>query len=292
MMLLLTSFKFEFNVLIIRRLLLVILFLIGAYQLQAQFVPSAGQDRAAGLMTKRSTSNVVGRKDLEPTNATLIFFGGAVGLPGGDLAQRYGLHGEANLAGYFKTKSNWLFGLELGYLFGEDVKENTLGDLLTPEGLIIGRIGRSSTISLQQRGLKLPFLKVGKLFVPSNLPAFMDKQASGFFATAGVGYFQHQISIAVNSELEFLQGKGGRGYDRMCSGVALNETLGFMMMHRQRWYGAYAAVDFVQGFTQSQRYDFSTNSYDGRIRNDLTYNLRLGLILPIFPISEAEVLYD
>lgn len=239
----------------------------------------------------KAPSSIVPRLDQEPTNATFIMVGGGIGLPGGDLAKRYGLHGEANLGVMFKTKTNWLYALELGYMFGEDVKESTLGSLVTQDGAVIGNVGRYAVVSVQQRAIKLPILKVGKLF-KTVTPSWMDQQSSGPFMMVGAGFFQHQMAFNVTSELQFLQGTGSRGYDRMCNGLALVQQAGYMMTHRSRWYGAYIAVETMQGFTKSQRFDYDLRSLNDQSRLDLTFNLKLGLILPIFPASDNELLFD
>jgi hypothetical protein len=192
------------------------------------------------------------------------------------------MNAEANLGALFKTKSNWLYGLEFGYMFSEDIKENTLGSLVTKDGAIVGNIGRYAVIAIQQRGLKLPMLKIGKLF-KGLAPKWLDQQTSGPLILVGGGFFQHQMVFNVNAELQFLQKDKAYGYDRMCNGIALHQSVGYMMTHRNRYFGGYIALEALEGFTQSRRYDYDLRSYDPKNRLDLVYSLKLGLILPIFP---------
>jgi len=78
----------------------------------------------------------------------------------------------------------------------------------------------------------------------------------------------------------------------MCNGIALTQSIGYLMVNRSRYFGAYVALESLQGFTQSRRYDYDLRSYDPKNRLDLIYTFKLGLILPIFPAVENELLFE
>lgn len=277
-----------------RSLALLILGLSSVYNvLLAQQSPYLAPGKGIGPDGKptRANTHLLFRRDQEPTHASLIRVGGGAGLCAGQLAERFGAFGEVTGGYLFKSSGNWLVGFDLGYQFGEDVKENPLAPYTTADGNIIGNLGLYSVVSMQQRGLKLPMLRVGKLFPVAQL-SWMDKQSSGPYITAGVGFWQHQIFIAANSELKQLQGDGSRGYDRMTNGLATSQQLGYMFMHYSRRFGVFLEVELTQGFTRSQRYDYDLGRHDGSQRLDLTHAAKAGLILPLFPVQKNELLFD
>lgn len=196
------------------------------------------------------------------------------------------------LTSFFKNKKGWLFGLEAGFGFGEDVKENPFGDLITADGNIIGKDGNYATIGLQERILLLPFVKVGKILPMARL-SWMDYQSSGPMLTLGAGFMQHQIFIAdPNQTLPQLSGSLERGYDRMANGIALTQSIGYIAMHKSRWFGGFIQADFYQGFTQSRRFDYSTGIHDTTPRQDLLIGLRAGILLGLYPVQENELLFE
>jgi hypothetical protein len=231
------------------------------------------------------------RQDDEPTVASFIHLGGGVATTMGQWSSRYGVFGEATGGYLFKTKSNWLIGADLTYQFGEDVKENSLGPYVNSDGNVVGNLGLYSFVSIQQRGVKLPMLRVGRLF-PVAQASWMDKQSSGPFITLGAGFWQHQMFIAVNSELQMLQGQNGRGFDRMCQGIAGSATVGYMMVFSNRRFGAFGMLDFAPGITTSQRYDWDLRIHDTSPRYDASLALKVGIFLPLFPAKENELLFD
>lgn len=228
----------------------------------------------------------------KPSRCWLFQAGGGLGLPGGNLGQRFGNHGEATVTLFYKTKTNWMFGLEGSFLFGEEIRENPLSIYLTREGQIIGNDGRFATIAYQQRGFRAPVIKIGKLF-PAQLFKWMDPVASGFFVHGGVGFLQHQIDIIdVDRTLPYLQYPSAKGLDRMTNGVAIMQSAGFQFLSRNRWYGLFVALDLTQGFTRSQRYSTDLRTLDNTPKLDLILGLRGGFILPIFPRSGEEFYFD
>jgi hypothetical protein len=78
-----------------------------------------------------------------------IHFGGH--LPGGDLQKRFGPN--LNIGGSFmyKTKKNWLFGIESSYMFGRNVKEDVLSQLKNESGFIADNEGFPADLRVTER---------------------------------------------------------------------------------------------------------------------------------------------
>ncbi|MEY2951679.1 MAG: hypothetical protein RL622_756, partial [Actinomycetota bacterium] len=63
-------------------------------------------------------------------------------LPGGDLEDRFGYNFNVGGSFMLKTKSNWLFGVEGQFLFGDQVNESHILDSIsTQQGFVIGTNG-------------------------------------------------------------------------------------------------------------------------------------------------------
>ena len=72
----------------------------------------------------------------DSTARGLLFnFGLAYNFTGGDVADLYNSHMSLGFDMFYKTKSNWLFGGGLDYLFGTNVKnpDELLADFITDD---------------------------------------------------------------------------------------------------------------------------------------------------------------
>jgi hypothetical protein len=208
-------------------------------------------------------------------------------LPGGDMADRFG--NNFNVGGVFlwKLKNNLIFGFEGDFLFGDDVKENTiLNKYKTPDGNIIDEHGHYATVILYERGLKFEF-RVGKIF-----PVIGPNKNSGLMANLGIGYMQHKIRIETpESSIPYISGEYSKGYDRLSTGPSLTEFIGYMNFSNSRLVNFYAGLEFTQAFTKNRReMNFDTGKKDDMSRLDLFFGLRIGWVFPLYKRS-ADKLY-
>src|ERR1035437_9217695 len=58
-------------------------------------------------------------------------------IPAFDLAKSFGVNSTIGASYWHKTTSNWLFGFEYNYVFGDLVKVNPLDSIMTSQGYII-----------------------------------------------------------------------------------------------------------------------------------------------------------
>jgi len=200
-------------------------------------------------------------------------------FPGGDMADRFG--NNFNTGGVFlwKLQSNWILGVAGDFLFGDDVKENNILDKYrTPDGNIINENGQYATVLLYERGYKLEF-RVGKIF-----PVIGPNKNSGIMANLGLGYFQHKIRIETpESKIPYLMDDYSKGYDRMSSGPAISEFIGYMNFGNNRLINFYAGLEFTQAFTKNRReINFDTGLKDDKSRLDLLFGVRIGWVFPIY----------
>ncbi len=210
-------------------------------------------------------------------------------VPGADLAERYGAIFGIGMSIQKKTKANWLFGAEGTFFFGNSVK-NTIGiygSQLTNQGFFIGRNGEYATIEFLARGFYTGGF-IGKIF-----PVLNHNQSSGLFVKIGGGFVQNQIYTRNPGETypQFL-GEYGKGYDRLHSGFALNQQIGYLHSGNRRTINYAISLECIQGFTQNRRvYNWDTRAVDNQQKTDLYFGLKLSWFLPVYNKNEQKFFY-
>ena len=211
--------------------------------------------------------------------------------PGADLAKRYGSNGEVGAGVFWKTRTNWFFGLEGVYLFGESVKENPLSSLAGAGGNLFSKDGSQANVVRHERGFKLPFVKICKL-----LPVKLGDNSgdlSGFMLSAGGGFLEHYIDYQDQSRnYAQIQGDYIQGYDRLTSGPALCQSIGFLASGNNGLANFMLSMEFMQGFTHSNRYNYDIQSRNNSRRLDLSYGVRLTWLIPALNFgTKGEYVY-
>lgn len=212
----------------------------------------------------------------------------ALQYPAGDLQGRFGNNFNLGTGFDFITeKKNFIIGVEGGVIFGDEVKENVLSNLLTPEGFIVSNNQSFADIQLRQRGFYIGGL-VGKHFSLSS-----RNPRSGIRLTVGVGILQHKVRIQEDpvAPTSALIGAYKKGYDRLTNGLAFNQFIGYQLLSTNKRVNFYAGFEFTQGFTQNRRsFDFDLRSQNEEQRIDMLYGFRVGWILPFY-LGKGENIY-
>jgi hypothetical protein len=206
-----------------------------------------------------------------------ITFGGQ--KPGGDMADRFYENASVGANISFKTRSNWIFGVEGSYMFGPSHHEaNVMVDLKNKYGYIVDFYGKEADVIEQERGFNV-FAFAGKV-----LPIFGPNQNSGLMIKGGVGFLQHRIWIENRfNEIPQLEGDYKKGYDRLSNGLALEQFVGYIHHGNNRLVNFFVGFEFMQAFTQSRRdYNFDLKAKDETKRLDLLYGIKFGWAVPIY----------
>lgn len=201
-------------------------------------------------------------------------------VPQGDLALDYGTYGELGASLLYKTKGNFVAGLEYGFLFGGGVKKDPVPNLREPDGHVIGTNGVYASFKVFQRGFLFPVLKAGYLF-PIHKNSKYNK-LGGISLLGGVGWLQHKTYIQDLSKTVPQFSKEYRdGYDRMTNGPGLGAWVGYLYLPEKNGLNFQLEAGYFQAFTKAQRYDFTTQSKSNRLRSDALLQLRLRISFTI-----------
>lgn len=217
----------------------------------------------------------------------IIGFSYGLNFSGGDLNDRFGNNFKIDITPtYYFNNSNISIGIEGSYLFGNNVKESVLSNLLTYDDQIISIDKSLSSLSVSERG----FLFGG---LASKIFPFNSNKRSGLRIELGAYYLRHWV----NMKTEFgiipqLEGDYKKGYDHLTGGLSFKEFIGYQYLKKDSKINFYAGFEFIQGFTKSLReINYNTGVIDLQSRNDYLFGFKLGWILPIYIENNPDEIY-
>ena len=197
--------------------------------------------------------------------------------PAGDLADRFGSSGTIGPGFFYKTASNWIFNVDLNFIFGNVIREDSLiQNLINSHGFVIDDQGHYAEVSFFERGFYSTF-RVGKV-----IPIFGSNPNSGLLLTVGAGYMQHKIHIEVtNKAASALKGDYTKGYDRYSNGFSTVQFVGYVYHGKSRLANFFGGVEVVQAWTKNRRsMNFDTMRRDDTPRFDMLIGPKIGWIIP------------
>ena len=214
-------------------------------------------------------------------------FGGAQ-IPSGDMAKRFGNNLTAGGAFMYKTKKNWIFGIESNYMFGRKVKEDVTIQLKNSDGFVVDNEGYPADLRVTERGLGLRLLG-GKVFKVLNA-----NPNSGLMVTIGFGYLQHKINLYdAQQKIAAIKGDRKYGYDRLTAGVSISQFVGYLFLSENRLLNFYFGFESSQTFSKSLRkLNYDTGLPDTKQRLDVLSGLRFGWVLPLYKKTPNDFYYN
>ena len=240
------------------------------------------------LISIQSLEAQVSIKD-ESLTIPMIYGTFAQQFPGGDMAERYGTNSAIGPGFQVKTASNWIFGAEANFLFGNNVKNGftILGNIMTSDGNVISGDGIPAVVALFERGFIISG-KFGKLF-----PILGPNPNSGIVIYTTFGYMQHKIRFEVeNNSAPQLRGDYKRGYDRLSGGFSISEAIGYQIMGNTRLLNFFFGLECYQAWTKGMReYLFDLQAPPEGNRFDLLIGPRITWFIPIYERAPAEYYY-
>jgi hypothetical protein len=209
-------------------------------------------------------------------------------IPGGDLAQRFGVNSTFGIGIFHKLKSNFIYGLQWNYMFSNKVKEDSVfKGILTPEGTIIDEDGKNGAYKVMERG-HLFSLSFGYLINTKQ------NKNSGIVTMLSLVGLQHKIRIHNNSNnIPQINNEYKQGYDHLTNGLGVGLFLGYMYLSEKNYLNIYGGFDTSVGFTKNRRYNFNTSSIDNNLRYDIISGIKIGIILPLYSRNnDGKFYYD
>jgi hypothetical protein len=215
--------------------------------------------------------------------------GGGLTVPAGNLSERFGLSGLAGATLSWKNGHNWLFEVGGEFLFGSDVREDTiLNGITTDSGFVIGLDGLLYEPLLYERGF------VGSVGLGKIIPVSVHYPNSGIMLGLRATFLQHKIfySIKPDENVPQLNKEMRKGYDRLTNGWGLSEEIAWHNMSRSGLINFRIGLELIQAFTKNRRaYNFDAMVPDTETRMDLLFNLKIRWILPIWVRPRNAVIY-
>lgn len=234
-----------------------------------------------GLFTVVSLTDLHAQRNVRDSTLSFVSLGANIGMqhPFADMAERFGYGGLVGAQLMYKTRSNWTFDVNYGFLFGNQVKEDTiLKPILTSQNYLISREGEPVDVFLSERGF-LIYGRVGKIFSIGKANV-----NSGVHINLGAGFIQHKIKITeATQKAPQLLGDYSKGYDRLSNGLMLSQAIGYSHFSNFKLINYYLGIEFSQGFTQNRRtINFDTGISDPRQRVDVFASVVFRWYFPIY----------
>jgi hypothetical protein len=207
-------------------------------------------------------------------------------LPGADMGKRFGVFNGFGLDLYFKSKKNYLWGLNSAYLFGRSVKDIGYLDFMKDKnGNVFTDEGQPVSIVASMRGSQSQ-LVFGRLFqFYTKVPEW------SFLLQFGAGYLQHKYLFQASNTLQF-SGDYLRGYDRLRNGIAVSQEAGICHFNLNRRINFNLVFELTEAITKNRRYyDYATESIDTKSYFDMMSAVKLSWILPVKVMDKSEPVY-
>src|SRR5690349_18172913 len=117
---------------------------------------------SAGLANAQS--GLFNEEKQEAKKGIILCVNGAIDMPGGDMAKRFGTSYKAGGGFLYKTKSNWVFGPKFDFIFGGKIKEDSfMVNLVDAYGTLLTQDGQRVGFGVYERGY-MAGVQVGKIF--------------------------------------------------------------------------------------------------------------------------------
>jgi len=210
-------------------------------------------------------------------------------ISGGDFAKRWGYTNSLGAEINFKLKSNFTFGVESQFIFGNTFKDSSIFDNVFNENKqITSNSGLPAEVFFLLRGGNFTgqfgyvFTKVGK------------GPNAGLWLNFGLGYLFHKIRIEHNyDQISQFKDDYKKGYDKLTMGLSTKQFIGYLQQGSRQYLNFYAGLEFGQAFTKNVRtYNFDTEGPENNLRLELFYGFKVGWMIPIYKRQLQEYYFD
>jgi hypothetical protein len=229
-------------------------------------------------------------------NGFILNVNGNFDIPGGDMAQRFGLSYRIGPGVLYKTASNWIFGVKCDFILGGDVHQDSLMSNIKDayngkDGKLyefINNGGQRVGVPVYERGYAIG-VSAGKIIPFSD--RFPD---NGLMLLATAGFIQHKIDIYDRDKtVEQLRGNYLKGYDRLTNGAFVEGYAGYVFFANNRLLNFTLGLDALFGFTQGRRdYLYDVMRPDNQQRLDVLFGIHGAWFVPMFKRKSEDMLFE
>lgn len=216
-----------------------------------------------------------------------LIFSYGLDLPGGDLADRFGINYNPGLDIDYFQNEKWFFGIHGHMLIGPIVKEDVISNIRTSDGGFVSQQQDLAVITMKQRGFLVGIH--GGRFIKLN----KGKNKHGIRLRLGSSIMTHYIIF--NNETAStnqLLGDYTKGYDRLTRGITLEEFIGYQYINESGSLNTFIGFNFVHGFNKNLRpYDFDTRIRDEARKFDQLFGIRVGFTINLYETGKGEEVY-
>lgn len=240
-------------------------------------------------LTATAQDGLFDLKKKEGRKGVVFAFGTGVDFPGADMAERFGTSFRVGGQVFYKTKSNWVIGAKFDYLFGNNLRiDSLLSNIIDEYGTFIGSGAERLSVNIYQRGY-IGGVQAGKIFNLGN-----NNSDNGILVLTTVGFMEHKVFIRDREQsIPSLLGGYKKGYDRLANGMVLEQYIGYSYFSNNNLLNFYIGLNLSAGFTQGRRdYLFDVMRPGNESRIDLLYGLKAGWYIPIFKRKSEEFFFE
>ncbi|MEP7324080.1 MAG: hypothetical protein ABI761_19280 [Saprospiraceae bacterium] len=199
-----------------------------------------------------------------------------------DLSKRYGQHGTLSLGINF-IKHHWETGPAIGFLFGSNVREDVLASLRSADGELIGSDHQLAEVDLNMRGMMIGWSILRKIKLSTQ---------SFFLVGLQPVWLSHWIRFQnPGNSFEPIQGNYRYGYDRLSSGLAIEESLTYRFQSNNRLLNLELAFTAMQGNSSLRRNIQLDNPSVKKTSSSGFIGFQARWLVPIFPAKKAEKIF-
>ena len=199
-------------------------------------------------------------------------------VPGGAIAQRYGMNMGVGGSYMLKLASGWMLAADFTFFSGNDFKADSVFDAVRDEyGDFINTFAEIGEAAFYERGFYTG-LRAGKLF-----PIIGPNPNSGIVVLLSGGLLQYKTLIHQDGrEVPYILEDYSKGYDRLTNGFGLSQFIGYLHLDSHEPINFYVGFEFHQAWTKNRRdWNFDSMEKDLNLYNDYLFGIRFGWIFPI-----------
>ncbi len=224
-------------------------------------------------------------------NLGYLHFGAGIGKPAGNWSKKYGIMPQVDLEFGFKSKKNWSFTGNVGFVYTDKVKIRTqlFQDIDTFDGLLIDTNGELVFPDVTAQGWA-GGIRLGKTF--SSLFWKDPNPNSGLFVEAGYKFIRHKLNIQVPLTLPIMLNDYLKGYDRLTFSQGVNFILGYRFFNNKRFLNFIAFTEFAVFYSQNLRgFNYDTRSFDKQKTLDVLSSMKIMWCLPLYQRAPESFYY-